>query len=385
MVTIQNAENALKTVYLGAITELLNTKANPLLAKIEQTSSDVWGKEIRCAVSYGINGGIGAGDEDGDLPSANGKQYLQFVSTLKNLYGQIEISDKAIRASADGRGAFTDILDAELQSLLDASKFNLGRMLYGDGSGIVCRVVSGSGAEYLMSKVSGLMEGMLVDAYSGDTLVDAKLKVVSVDRAAKKVRFDRSTSSTLEVNNAICVQGSKGKEITGIAALFGSGNTLYGVDITKNPFLKSPVKTNVGAIDDIVIQRAIDELENNANSAVDYLACSADVKYAYQEYLGQYKRNVDVMTLDGGYKSLSFNGIPLVYERFVDDGTMYLLNTKSFKLHRLCDWRFLETENGKILRQNQGKATYTATLVKYCDLICSRPNGQYKLSGITGA
>ena len=60
MVTLTNAENALKTVYLGAVTELLNTKANPLLGKIEQTSVDVWGKEVRTAARVGINGGIGA-------------------------------------------------------------------------------------------------------------------------------------------------------------------------------------------------------------------------------------------------------------------------------------------------------------------------------------
>ena len=32
MVTLTNAENALKSVYLGAVTELLNTKSNPLLS-----------------------------------------------------------------------------------------------------------------------------------------------------------------------------------------------------------------------------------------------------------------------------------------------------------------------------------------------------------------
>ena len=83
------------------MTELLNTKANPLLTRIEQTSADVWGKEVRKAVSLGINGGIGAGDEDGALPKAHGTNYLQFVSALKNLYGQIEISDKEIRATAN--------------------------------------------------------------------------------------------------------------------------------------------------------------------------------------------------------------------------------------------------------------------------------------------
>ena len=47
MVTLQSAENALKTLYLGVVSDQLNTNANPLLAMIEQTSSDVWGKEIR--------------------------------------------------------------------------------------------------------------------------------------------------------------------------------------------------------------------------------------------------------------------------------------------------------------------------------------------------
>ncbi len=59
MVTLQNAENALKSVYLGTVTDLLNTRVNPLLSKIEQTSSDVWGKEIRTAAKFGINGGVG--------------------------------------------------------------------------------------------------------------------------------------------------------------------------------------------------------------------------------------------------------------------------------------------------------------------------------------
>ena len=37
MVTLQTAENALKSVYLGTITDIMNTKVNPLLTKIEQT------------------------------------------------------------------------------------------------------------------------------------------------------------------------------------------------------------------------------------------------------------------------------------------------------------------------------------------------------------
>ena len=137
MVTLSTAENALKTVYLGVVSDQLNINSNPLLAKIKQSTADVWGKEIRKLAPFGINGGIGAGTEDGSLPTANGNNYVQFVSTLKNLYGTIEISDKAIRSSENNAGAFVNLLNAEMEGLIKASNFNLSRMLYGDGSGVL--------------------------------------------------------------------------------------------------------------------------------------------------------------------------------------------------------------------------------------------------------
>ncbi|MCL2374909.1 MAG: phage major capsid protein [Firmicutes bacterium] len=382
MVTIQTAENALKTVYLGAVTELLNTKVNPLLTKIEQTSTDVWGKEIRRAVSYGINGGIGAGDEDYGLPEAAGNKYLQFVAGLKNLYGQIEISDKAIQASNDAKGAFVNLLNAELQGLLDASRFNLGRMLYGDGTGLLTTIGASSTNAYPIEKPNFLVEGLVVDIYSGNTRTHNGLRISFVDHDNRTVSFENPPSTAVAANSTLFVQGSRNREITGLGAIFGGGD-IYGVSRDAHPFLTPYQKAVNGQIDEIVIQEGIDRLENVAGSTVDFIAVAADVKYAYQEFMGQFKRNIDIMELEGGFRTLSYNGIPLVYDRFVEDGAMYLLNTKSFKMHQLCDWRYLENESGKILRQAADRPTFTATLVKYCDLICSRPNGQGKLTGIT--
>lgn len=379
MVTLQSAESALKSVYLGAVTELLNTKANPLLAKIEQTSTDVCGKEIRKAAKYGINGGVGAGDETGTLPTASSVSYLQFVATLKNLYGQIEISDKAIRASADGQGAFTDLLNSELTDLLNASKFNLGRMLYGDGSGKLATITDVEGKT--VDSTRNLTPGLLVDVYSAaGALVANGLKITDVSYEDGTIELS-SWPTSLADNAVMYVQGSKNKEITGIGSLFSSSGTLYGLSKSSYSFLNSYSKTS-STLDEIVIQKVIDKLEMESGSVIDFIACSAKAKYAFQDYMASYKRNIDIMELNGGYKSLSYNGIPLVYDRFVPEGQMIFLDTKAFKLHQLCDWRYLETENGKILRQTQGKPTYTATLVKYCDLICDRPNGQGRITGI---
>lgn len=42
MVTITSANEALKNYYLDAVSEALNTKVNPLLAKIKKSTADVW-------------------------------------------------------------------------------------------------------------------------------------------------------------------------------------------------------------------------------------------------------------------------------------------------------------------------------------------------------
>lgn len=388
MITLQNAESALKTVYLGAVTDLLNTKTNPLLAKIEQTSQDVWGKEIRKAARFGINGGIGAGTETGELPQANANNYLQFVATLKNLYGQIEISDKAIRASSDERGAFTDLLNAELEGLLEASKFNLGRMLYGDGTGLLTGIQADFSSHFgiqgamVADSPQNLVEGLVVDAFAPNGTSRGTWRIGNVDRDTGRVQFAGQDPNMMFPSGVtyFYVQGSRDKEITGIAALFDTARDIYGLSRAEHPGLV-PHTDTPNAMSEIVIQKAIDRLETHAGSTVDFIAVSADVKYEYQEFLSTFKRNVDVMELEGGYRTLAYNGIPVVYDRFVPNKTMYLLNTKSLKIHQLCDWRYLETENGNILRQTQGRPTFSATLVKYCDLICDRPNGQARLTG----
>lgn len=383
MVTIHSAEQALKTVYLDVVANQLNTEINPLLARIKQSTRDVWGKEVRKLAPYGINGGIGAGTEDGDLPDAHGNRYVQFVSTLKNLYGQIEISDKAVRASANSTGAFVNLLNAEMEGLVKASSFNLGRMLYGDGTGKLCKITAGESGAATVDSVRNLVEGMVVDLVDTEGVTAATERIESIDRDTKKVYFAGKT--TPAASQTLVVQGSFGNELTGLGAIFAEDGALYGVDKATHKWMRPYVKKNVGGITEAAIQSAIDRLDEVNGSQVDFIVCSAGVKRAYQELMSSYKRNIDVTELAGGYKALTYNGIPLVSDRFVPEGTMYLLNTQDFHLHQLCDWKWLENENGRILRQNQGKPTYSATLVKYAELVCDRPAGQAMLTGITEA
>lgn len=297
------------------------------------------------------------------------------------MYGTVEISDKAIRASANNEGAFVNLLNDEMEGLVKSSSFNFGRMLFGDGSGKLATVTLVSGTEYTVDSVIALAEGMIVDLYASGSAIATGRTVVAVDRSAKKITL--SGASVTGAKDAVVVlQNSYGLELTGLGAIFSDSATLYGVTRAGNPWMNPYTETAVGAITENKIQKAMDKVEENAGSAVNFIVCSWGVRRALINELSK-SRHTETLELEGGFRALSFNGIPVVADRFCPEGTMYLLNTEDFCLHQLCDWQWLEGEEGKILRQKAGKPVYTATLVKYAELICSRPCGQAKLSGIT--
>ena len=384
MVTLENAQNALKEVYLGVLSEQLNIKSNALLSQIKQSDKDVYGKEIIKLAPYGLNGGIGAGSETGTLPTASNHKFVQFKTGLKNLYGTIALSDKAIRASASNTGAFVNLLSDEMESLIKSSAFNLGRMVYGDGTGLLA-TASVNSTVVTFDSVKNLVEGMKVDVYNGESSVKTGAMITYVDRLNKKVEFD--TEITFATGYKLYACGSKGNEITGLKRIFDKSSgaeMLYGVDRSDYQWLYPYEKACGGttAISDSLIQNALNYIEEQTGEQVNFISMAGDVRTAYQEYLSQNRRNIDMETLQGGYKAMTYAGVPIVYDRFVEDGSMYLLNTNDFVLHQLCDWEWLESENGSILIPSPTSPTYSATLVKYAELICDRPGAQGKISNI---
>ncbi len=390
MVTLNSADKALKSFYLQAITDSLDTKANPFLAKIQKTSNSVTGKDVIKVVRLGVNGGISAGTETGDLPTASSNKYIQFKSTLKNLYGTLEISDKAIRASANNDGAFVNLLNDEMEGLVKSANYNFGRMLFGNGQGLLATVASIVDDETVrLSSLKNVAEGMMVDliAAGSKNVIMKNIKVESINYEDNSVYLTGLTtgivSSLVPSGTEVCLSGAKGNELTGLDAIFNA-NILYNCGRV-NSLMRPYVKNNVGTISENTIQEAIDAIEQVSGGKVNFIICSWGVRRALMEYYKEFKVILPSVTLEGGTQAISFNGIPVVVDRFCPDGTMYLLNTEDFKLHQLCDWQWIEAEDGKILKQVPGKPVYTATLVKYAELMCEKPCGQGMLAGITEA
>ena len=386
MVTLETADNVLKNFYLEAIARDIDNKSSVFLSQIEKTSVNVVGKSVSKIIKTGLLSGVGAGTETGDLPVGDSAETIVLNAPLKNLYGTIQISDKAIRASANNEGAFVNLLNEEMHGLLQSAKYNFSRMLFGDGNGKLANVTTVVGTvDLYVDAPQAFEEGMYIDIYNeGDKILE-KNKVTLVDKVSGKIQISGegwTEDNTPIIGSTIYMHGVQPEtELTGLGALF-SENDIYETDRTKM-YMRPFIAEDVESFELEFLDRAMDLIEERSGSRVNFILCSWAVKRYILRMAREAGVEIGMTTVGNDTRVPTYNGIPIVVDRFCPASNLYLLNTDDFKICQLCDWQWMEGEDGKILKQIAGKPVYTATLVKYAELLCVKPCGQGMLQGIS--
>lgn len=383
MITIENADKALKDYYLDAVTAQLNDGVSPFFSAIEKSAVNVCGKDVKMAVIRGTSGNILAGAEDGNLPDPYKNRYLSIVTPLKNLYGTIEISDKALRASRESSGAFVNLVNAEMEGLIASAKQNFQRMLFGDGSGKLCKIVDTiSSTVYEVDNVKDYFVGMQVDVFplaagTGDSI---GVYITAVDKANSTVTFATAISDSI-TNCYMYPHGSKDNELCGLGAIFDA-STLYGYQKTSEPYFAPYIKDAGGKLTEDILTDTLDYIEENSNGKINMIICSYKTRKKIAKLTADNRRVVNTTDARTGFGIVAVNDVPVYADKYCPDDRILFLNTDDFSLNQLCDWEWLEDESGKILKQVPGKAAYSATLVKYAELICKKPCGQAMIKNI---
>lgn len=275
MNTLNKIDNALKMFYLDPMSECLNT-IHPFLSVIERTSDDVWGKYIKKLVKLG-------------------DKYEVLTLELKNLYGTIELSEKAIRASANNEGAMVNLINSEMQELLLNTKSEISSNLF------------------------------------------------------------------------------KSEKISGFDYIFQNGGNIYGLNRDDYPQLMPCIKEDFGDLTEEKLEEVIRELDQRP----DFIITSFKIGRYFKTKLDSH-----TVELNNGSIACFWNDMMIVSDANCPDDTIYLLNSHDFSMHQLCDWRWLEGEDGTILKRHVTKPIYTATIVKYADLMCKNPSHQAMLTGV---
>lgn len=395
MTTLQVVAEALKEFYLPGLRYQLNDKASPFLAQVEKKTENVVGKEIVMAMRYGRVGGIGNRADDGELPTPNSRKTKQARWETKNLFSRFQITDKTIKASRTSAGAFASLLEQEISDCEADAKLDLSRQALGDGVGVLATVTNvGAGDAnsqvFTVDTTMYLAEGMFVDLIDASANPHAPLSnaikmevlLVDDDNNSVTVKPGASIASTAAVGDYLVVSGNLGKELTGVAAVM-SADTLYNLSRATFPWLKAYTKAVNDEISENIIQAAIDRVETKTSSQINFIQCAYDVRRAYIDLLSANKQTVNSLELKGGWKAISYNGIPLVADKYLPNGTMDLLDLNDWAMYQMSDFEWMDAD-GAVLTRVANKAAYEATLYKYCDLGCQRPAGQARLSGIRG-
>jgi hypothetical protein len=128
-----------------------------------------------------------------------------------------------------------------------------------------------------------------------------------------------------------------------------------------------------------LMQQAVDKVEEQLSDDMggalspSIIMTTRAIRRKYVDLLVADKRFVDWKVMDGGYKVVEFNGIPIVVDNDAHDGEMYFLYEPALQIYQMSDLEWMERD-GNVLDRVAGYDAYEATLFWYAEVGCSRRN-----------
>jgi len=126
-----------------------------------------------------------------------------------------------------------------------------------------------------------------------------------------------------------------------------------------------------------MMDKMFDRVEKKAGKdyGPDSIWTTRAIRREYLELCRIDRRAVNTMTLDGGWKAVEYNGIPLLVDDDAVDGEMYFLTLKDLQVYRMSDYEWMQ-KDGAVLSRISDKDAYEAVLFRYHELGCQRRNSQ---------
>lgn len=392
-----NIEKVLVEDVLPWYNNELNIQASPFLEKIKKTK--LAANEARFGARIGIGGGFGMSQERVATPNAHAPIYENFVLTSKDAYVDMRVSNKTVRLGRGDPGAMVDAVMDNVQASFEAAKWNVGRMAFGDGTGVLANVAAAaSGTDTItVDDTSKMMVGLAVDVYkysatsASDGTLDAShssLQIKAIDHTNKKITLSGNvTLATAQTSSGkygfVTVQNSYKREITGLGAIFNSTTTkLYGLTKSDNPIIVPRSIDAAHDIDDVALTNAVRMANRNNGVKIDLIMAGDKAFEAYEKYMRSSTHTVvEKRQFHGGavgYDIMTGNQITtIVNEQFVPSTKMWGVDTSTFEL-RQTDWDYCDY-NGSVFVLQPGTSEYRALLANYMELICYNPGGCIEL------
>ena len=175
---------------------------------------------------------------------------------------------------------------------------------------------------------------------------------------------------------------------------FTTAGTLQGLPVS-NAFWQGNVLSHSGgrftaqrALTTELMQESVDAIEaqladdTGGSLSPTIILTTRAIRRKYAELLKADKRFIDWKVMDGGFKVLEFNTIPMAVDNDAHGGEMYFLYEPSMAIYQMSDLEWMD-EDGNVLTKIAGYDAYEAILFAYWELGCSRRNVNAVLTDIS--
>lgn len=403
---LTRASGIFKTKYIRMSRDMFNSE-NVILAKIKRNDEFV-GDLGRYSVPVSFGGGRGSGT----LPRANSTNYLRVDFSGKKTYSLVEVDNEAIKAASTDEGAFVRLTKEPVKRGVQSWQGNMSRMLFNDS---ITTNRNGS-----LGTFSGNQTLVSTDVY--DIVVvatdwkqanwetrdfvnvsssSAEFEVTNVTPSTRTIRLTQVAGSPLNLStigagtHIVYMQNSKNNDMTGLrGVLLATSGTLYGNTVGyrwQASYQNTAVA--VGITPDLLNEGML-AVKYAFGETPDMLVTSFVQYRKLLNQLEDQKRYMIVESRNDGPKGkFSFSAlefmadtgpVPVIAERFVEDDTLYFLNSDFIEMHARPDGGWVEdpTNGGGVFRLSPTNDVWQARYAVYGDVV-THPTAHGIVTGLT--
>ena len=345
--------------------------------------------------------------DDGSFKTA------QMNVKAKYLYGRHTFTDIALEGIEGDAGSIANLLTTATEELKDSIQRAFQRQFSSYGRGVLGTVKTGvtgttitltardqtdfgygtinvtEGQKILIGTEAqvkaGTADAVTVVAVVSDTqiTVDSSITVVAGDVVVNQKIRDSTNSVYTEMSG---MRNLLDTTATGAIDGIVPDTNFQGIARATNNFTNAFVY-KPAAYETLTIERMNEYyLKARKYGKPDLIRVNADLYAKYGALLVQNKRFVNTMQLEGGFEGLEFAGganpVPVVLDYDADEASVEILDMATFTYGEMAPIGFVDRD-GMVLRNVGGNsANFTAIMRAYGELICLKPRGNARLTGI---
>lgn len=416
-------DEAMKDYYGPGIIQILPSRV-PVLRMFEDASENAaWsGRAVVHSIEVSRNEGSGWGSELGALPAAGAEQYTTKRVPMRYQYGRTKYSAQVLEQTQSSKGAFAPAFEQGQKSLIRQMATERGRMIFGDGRGILAfQNGAESGATLTVDApagVAGAVNGnkhlrpgrviAIVNPATGAIRSSAVHTIATRAAAGTTITTVGNVASAAADNDYVVAAASTSvtdiadtsynKEAMGLLGMVDDGtyvSTFHNVNRTTYPLYGAAVISNAGAWSSDLIQRAIDVAQMRGDGQITDLIMEQSSRRAYIASTEDQRRYIgaDLSTVDGGTRAakggkLAFGTIPITEDKFCHYGMVFGVDMRNagFKRYAMKTGEWIE-QGGSVMQLIGTGSTlthaYECVYTIWDNFDCDNPNTNFRIDGLT--